>query len=67
MAILFPNESGSAGQQIQVAIDKIVQTRNSVAPGDMLGARLDVSGNQRILVNDGTNDRILIGYQLNGF
>lgn len=67
MSILFPDENGAAGQQIQSAIDKIVQTRSSVAPGDMLGARLDVSGNQRILVNDGTNDKILIGYQLNGF
>lgn len=30
------------------------------------GVKID-SNNRRIIVNDGTNDRILIGYQENGF
>ena len=32
------------------------------------GARITISAsNKNIIVNDGTNDRVIIGYQLNGF
>lgn len=33
----------------------------------MLAQRLDLNTSQRILINDGTNDRILIGYNAGAF
>lgn len=64
MAIVFPDEKGVSQGGTS---EKIASQGESTVDMGMLAARLDVNTNQRILINDGSNDVILIGYQLNGF
>lgn len=63
MAITLPDE-----KQGESKVEELIAAQGgSTKDMGMLASRLDVNTNQRILINDGTNDRILIGYQSGGF
>lgn len=62
MAILFPGEKFELERGISVDVDVLINNNMS-----MLSNILDLNGQKRILISDGTDNRILIGYQAGGF
>lgn len=62
MAIVLPDEK--EGKTVESLIS--AQGASTTDMG-MLASRLDLNTAQKILLNDGTNDRILFGYQAGGF
>lgn len=68
MAILFPDEqTGVAAPPNPLNQVNISTGGTTPTAMGMIGNVLDVNTDKQILINDGTNDRILIGYQLGGF
>lgn len=61
--ILFPDEDPS---QPQIAPSKVVVGATAKDMG-MISIVMDVNNEKRIIINDGTVDRILIGYDSGGF
>lgn len=67
MAILFPNEQEGVSAPNPLNDVNISTGGTTPTAMGMIGNVLDVNTDKQILINDGTNDRILIGYQLGGF
>lgn len=67
MAILFPDEQ--VGVSAPSPLEEVNISTGGTTPTamGMIGNVLDLNTDKQILINDGTNDRILIGYQPGGF
>lgn len=60
MAITLPDEQPNANT---VTPTKLLTAQGaSTTDLGMLASRLDINTNQRILLSDGTNNRLLLGY-----
>jgi len=59
MAIIFPGEAQAPPRNQTINKDLITNGPNMQM--GMLSVVLDVNGQKRILINDGTHDRVLIG------
>lgn len=57
MAIIFPNEVQAPDTNRPVSLDI-----SQVGGLGMLDSVMDLNTNKRILISDGSNNRILIGY-----